>query len=271
MRYDNRITPRSLTSTSTQTKGRPSFRDRRRVRALLGSGPERLEERALLSSVVGTVYDDTNGNGLKDVGEAGLAGVSVSLANYDPATGRTTAVGSVTSGPDGKYQFDVGTPGLYMVSASLDTVARLQTTPTAEHTARSYLLDVPAGDAVVGGDATLAAPVDNWLKALPASTYEFPVSGDFMLMLGPKGNAPARVFLTGAAVVRTQAPVITPASGGGESGETQADAVNVPLQMTQLVLRGYITSDQHGQGYLGPITITLSALPAARSRRGATA
>lgn len=107
---------------------------------------------------------------------------------------------------------------------------------------------------MVGGilSGPLAAPVDDWLASLPAGTYSFPVGGDFMFQFGASGIAPSRVFFTGQAEVQTQAPVVT--SGTGESGTT----TTVNDMMTKLVLHGTISSDQHEQGYLGPIAMTLT-------------
>src|SRR5262249_44126507 len=57
------------------TKRRASWRPSARARLLV----EVLENRNLPSSIQGTIYNDANANGVKDVGEAGVAGWTVFL------------------------------------------------------------------------------------------------------------------------------------------------------------------------------------------------
>ena len=61
---------------------------------------QRFDAFAELVTVSGTVWNDTNGNGIRDAGESGRDGVTVELFN---ATG--TRVGFTTSAGDGKYAF----------------------------------------------------------------------------------------------------------------------------------------------------------------------
>jgi hypothetical protein len=62
-----------------------------------------------LSSLSGSVYCDLNHNGLKDPGEMGLSGVTVTLLR-----GRRT-VGSELTQPDGSYRFSNLKPGTYTI------------------------------------------------------------------------------------------------------------------------------------------------------------
>jgi uncharacterized repeat protein (TIGR01451 family) len=62
-----------------------------------------------LSSLSGSVYCDLNHNGIKDPGETGLGGVTVTLLR-----GRRT-VGSELTQPDGSYRFSNLKPGTYTI------------------------------------------------------------------------------------------------------------------------------------------------------------
>ena len=68
----------------------------------------------LSGSLQGFVYVDSNGNGVKDGAETGLAGVRVSLAL--PNTAPNAASRSVTSGADGSFAFGGLTTGTYTLS-----------------------------------------------------------------------------------------------------------------------------------------------------------
>ena len=64
-------------------------------------------------SVLGTNWDDKNGNGLADPGEPPLASVLVTAENKGTGSKTTT-----TSGADGKYLIAGLTPGLYAITAT---------------------------------------------------------------------------------------------------------------------------------------------------------
>lgn len=80
---------------------------------------ESLETRALmatnLASIVGTVFNDANGNGVFEsgLGETGIGGVSVSLTGTD-ANGAVTRP-AVTTAANGTYRFDNLRAGTYQV------------------------------------------------------------------------------------------------------------------------------------------------------------
>ncbi|MRW93681.1 hypothetical protein GJ699_27170 [Duganella sp. FT80W] len=61
------------------------------------------------------VWEDTNGNGVQDSGEAGIVGVKVDLKDVNGNVVQTT-----TTGTDGKYSFTVD-PGKYTVSVTAPT------------------------------------------------------------------------------------------------------------------------------------------------------
>jgi hypothetical protein len=69
----------------------------RRHRTVLGF--EALEDRCLLSTISGFVYNDANNNGLFDPGETGLAGSTLRLLNPSGAV-----IGTTTSAADGSYR-----------------------------------------------------------------------------------------------------------------------------------------------------------------------
>ena len=85
-------------------------------------------------TVAGTVFDDLNGNGAQDPGEAGIAGVTVRLLN--PLTGATLF--TTTTASDGTYLFDGIAPANYLV---------VETDPTGfvSTTTNTVPVTVPAG------------------------------------------------------------------------------------------------------------------------------
>ena len=88
---------------------------------------ERLEDRQLLATISGTVFNDLNANGLKDGGEAGQSGWTVYLdadGNGQLGTGETSAV----TAANGSYSFDGLAPGTYTV-AEVQQLGWQQTSP----------------------------------------------------------------------------------------------------------------------------------------------
>ncbi|HEX4794271.1 MAG TPA: SdrD B-like domain-containing protein [Humisphaera sp.] len=102
---------------------------------------ELLERRTLLSgnTIVGTVYDDLNGNGVKDAGEAGIAGVVISLnAIFGPSPSLLTT----TSDGSGAYSFPNLADGPY---SALIPVANRKVTSTG---AAAPFISVSGGNVV---------------------------------------------------------------------------------------------------------------------------
>ena len=70
---------------------------------------------ATTASIGDTIFDDLDGDGVPDVGEPGLQGVTVEL--FDGVVTTT-----VVTGPNGDYVFDGLTPGDYSVSVDPTTL-----------------------------------------------------------------------------------------------------------------------------------------------------
>ena len=68
----------------------------------------------LPGSLSGNVYVDSNNNGIKEVNEAGIGGVTVILTNSD---GATAPIATITAA-DGSYQFNNLMPGSYSIQES---------------------------------------------------------------------------------------------------------------------------------------------------------
>ena len=215
---------------------------------------EALERRSLLATLVGQVFSDVNGNGLRDVAEPGQANATVQLDTFDAATGATTLVATQTTGADGVYQFTGLAPGLYKVSENNAGGNTFQTYPTVEHQAQSYLADITSANQTLGGTlaAPLAAPADNWLASLSAGDYTFYVGGDFMFQFGSGGIAPSRVAMSGTMTVHVDSPTNTSAQGDGQTLTTAT------TEVTQLSLQGVLQTTQHDQGYQGLISMSLT-------------
>ncbi|WP_426954437.1 SdrD B-like domain-containing protein [Muricoccus radiodurans] len=110
------------------------------------------------------VFADTNGNGIRDSGEGGVAGVTVRLVNN---VGDTVATTTTTA--DGTYSFDSFTPGQYQV----EFTAPDGTVFTAAHqgsnnavdsdadptTGRSDTLNVLSGSTIANVGAGIYVPV----------------------------------------------------------------------------------------------------------------
>lgn len=110
-------------------------------------------------SVSGTLWNDTNGNGRNDAGEAGLPGLTVSLFKVSGyGASATTAFATATTNAQGGYLFDNLTPGEYKVVYDGGTerwVSNLKGSAIAEAARKNkdeiaaLVIDPAAGDAAV--------------------------------------------------------------------------------------------------------------------------
>lgn len=99
----------------------------------------------VLASIVGTVFNDTDANGLQGSGDAGLAGVTVTLKNANGAV-----LGTRTTATDGSYRF-LG------IAAGNYTVLEVDLSGYSSTTNNSLAITVPAGGVGIAnfGDRTL--------------------------------------------------------------------------------------------------------------------
>ena len=67
-------------------------------------------------SISGTVYFDTNNNGILESAEHAFGGVAVTLSRTDSSGAIVETIGTVQSGPDGGYIFRNVDPGSYVVT-----------------------------------------------------------------------------------------------------------------------------------------------------------
>ncbi|HRE29662.1 MAG TPA: SdrD B-like domain-containing protein, partial [Anaerolineales bacterium] len=77
---------------------------------LLSAWPEALPVAQAAGTITGTVYRDFNLNGLRETGEVGVAGVTVSAFDSGGAS-----QGTATTGADGTYALAAGGTGPYRV------------------------------------------------------------------------------------------------------------------------------------------------------------
>ncbi|WP_169973121.1 SdrD B-like domain-containing protein [Tautonia rosea] len=235
-----------------------------RTRRARGRRLERLEDRTLLSQIFGQLYEDMDGDGLRDVGEVGIEGVEVQLLKFNILDGSTSAYQTTTTDALGRYSFgNDGQPvpvGNYLLQIAPEAVGAVQTYPMVEHSARPYFLSIDSENQTIGAwsDSELTDPTAGWIDEIPTSgpesTHSYFLNGDFLFQFGPQGVAPSRVSFSGMATV-----VTTASPGGDADGDGLAD---VSATMTSLELNGILRSEQHEQGYQGTISLSLQDSPA---------
>jgi uncharacterized repeat protein (TIGR01451 family) len=112
-RYDfSDITAGDYVVVEQQPRGYGDADENRANRAPLtigvGSPPRPVNFGERVGSLAGLVFNDNNGNGLRDADEPGIPGVEVTISGTD-ARGNAVTLATV-SGPDGSYKF-IGLPG----------------------------------------------------------------------------------------------------------------------------------------------------------------
>ncbi len=123
----------------------------------------------LPSSIADRVFVDSNGNGLQDGGEPGLAGVTVELL-----TDVGTVIGTTTSAVDGSYLFGLLLPGDYEVRFT----APAGYVFTAQNVGGDDTIDSDASAA--GVTATITVPGNTSLTTVDAGLYQLGSIGDFV-------------------------------------------------------------------------------------------
>jgi hypothetical protein len=105
---------------------------------------ETLEDRAVLSTVTGTVFNDADGNGVRSAGEAGIAGAVVFLDLTGDNVADAGEPAAVTAA-DGSYTFADAPTGTY-------AVRQVGTPAFAQTTANPNGILVTDGASLAGGD-----------------------------------------------------------------------------------------------------------------------
>ncbi|NNF56078.1 MAG: DUF11 domain-containing protein, partial [Acidimicrobiales bacterium] len=126
-----------------------------------------LDVGVLPSSISDLVFTDTNGNGLQDAGEPGLAGVTVELLD-----GAGTLLATTTTSASGSYSFDLLLPGTYEVSVSIPAGFAATAQNVGTDTAIDSNIDA-AGDS---GTFTLAGNTTD--DSIDAGLYQYATLGD---------------------------------------------------------------------------------------------
>ncbi len=142
----------------------------------------------------GFVYEDSNGNGIKDSAEAGIAGVRVDLTgltNSGNSVNRTT-----TTGSDGSYRFEGLVPGTY-------TITETQPTDYVDGQDRAGSLGGVAGNDVINSIPLTSGQMgtdynfgEQRIGSLSGFVYE-DVNGNGTKDAGENGIAGTQVDLTG--------------------------------------------------------------------------
>ncbi len=222
-----------------------------------------------LSAVVGTVYNDVNGDGTQTGGEPGIGGVTVKLVN--PSNGAVVA--TTTTDANGNYIFANVTPGPYVVketvpngfSPTTPTSVPVSAPPGAPASADFGLQqlgtvngtvyndvngngtrdpgqqNVPAEVGIPGVTITLKNAATNAVVATTTTdangNYSFPnvpVGGYIVTQTVPNGYTPT---------TPTSVPVSVPAGGAATAdfGDRQPGAIV-----------GVVTNDFNGNGVANP-------------------
>lgn len=105
--------------------------------------------------VVGVVFDDENGDGIRDAGESGISGVTVYLVPFDHSDPRVGTPRSTVTRNDGNYTFSNVTPGTHYVRL-VPSTSQVQTTPRPNGQPTPADLP-PAALALVAADAFASA------------------------------------------------------------------------------------------------------------------
>lgn len=107
-----------------------------------------------LGRIGDTVYCDTNGNGVQDPGESGIAGVKVTLVCKDGA-GNVIATVTATTDSNGKYLFINVPPGVCVVTVDVSTVPTDCSVPVCATTVTHTLA---AGESYLNADFCFKPP-----------------------------------------------------------------------------------------------------------------
>jgi serine-aspartate repeat-containing protein C/D/E len=147
---------------------------------------------AVGASISGTKFNDANGNGVRDPGEAGMSGITIRLT---PSSG---AALTATTDASGNFSFTGLSPGTYVLSEAVPP-GFVQTAPPPPGTAT---FTVVAGQAVTGVlVGNLAAPSAGSISG----TKYLDLNANGVLDAGDRGYPGIVIVLTDAMGVQRQA------------------------------------------------------------------
>ncbi|MCL2735533.1 MAG: Ig-like domain-containing protein, partial [Propionibacteriaceae bacterium] len=123
-------------------------------------------------TIAGTIYNDSNLNGVQDATEIGVSGQTVALYMKDPISGDYTLEGIRKTDADGTYSFLVGGQGTYivrLVQPMLDGVNAVQTGATGGGTLNPVVAQCGATTVTTaaGGPCDGAIPMPTAAPPLP--------------------------------------------------------------------------------------------------------
>ncbi len=150
------------------------------------------------ASVGDFVWDDLNGNGIQDDGEAGIAGVTVRLRDKTGAT----VMGTTSTDATGKYLFSNLTPGDYLLEfAKLEAYAGFVSADKGADNSKDSDVDVASGRTaaftLTGGANLRDMDAGLYKAASLGDTVWFDANGDGLQDAAETGVAGVNVTLTG--------------------------------------------------------------------------
>jgi protocatechuate 3,4-dioxygenase beta subunit len=198
---------------------------------------------ALQATIGDRVWEDKNGNGVQDSGEAGIVGVKVDLKDENGNIVKTT-----TTGTDGKYSFTVDA-GKYAISVTTPTGM----TATGQHAGTNGAADSDVNAAGNGDLITLAPGQTN--NDVDAGFYKGATLGDKVWLdlnrngvqdSGEAGVAGVKVILLDQAGNPTGATATTDASGSYSFSNLKPGTYSVQFDKTSLPANYIFTNADAG-------------------------
>ncbi|MQA18776.1 SdrD B-like domain-containing protein [Rugamonas rivuli] len=204
--------------------------------------PNYLTFKVPMSHLGDFVWEDTNGNGVQDAGEAGLANVTVQLKDVDGHVVKTT-----TTDASGKYHFDVD-PGTYSVSVQAPA-GYAATVKGQGGDAVDSDIDASGNTAAITltpGETNNKADAGLVRLASLGDTVWYDTNRDGVQNNGEAGVAGVKVTLLDAAGHPTGATVTTDASGHYQFSGLQPGTYSVQFDKTTLPANYLFTAQNQG-------------------------
>lgn len=177
---------------------------------------ERLDQRRVLATITGTVFDDANHSFGRDDGEAGLPSRVVYLdSNHDGALDPAEPI--ALTGPTGEFTFSSLSDGQFVVRLFNGTSSQSQTFPIKAETAATPLAVSDATQLVVLGAEPIAALKSDGVvlgDLTTGATESIPV-GSQLTRMQPLPDG--RLLVIGTDVGGATAWIVDPATAAAES------------------------------------------------------